>query len=1195
MSDYTGLGVAEDLRRLVRSSATWCRETPSSFAAAARLDRNRLMAIAKELSDKADAAYPSGPWRKRGRATGRRASNDERRSLLQHYVASLRRAILAFEELLHSGASEAAECGALLLTGEAGQGKTHLFCDVARRAVEAGRPAVVILAGRLSGRRVWFEIAEQLGLGQLGSEELLGAMSAAAQAAGAPFLLLIDALNESDEPRGWQDELASLLAEVAQNPWLALGVSVRSSFLDVVLPATGRLNAARIEHPGFEGRELEAVEQFFDAFGLQQPRIPLLDPEFTNPLFLKLYCESLQGLGLSAPDRGGTHVSEVFGTYLDSKAKRIVSSLKLDPASRPVEAALDVFSNALIENNRDNLPRDRSAEIINEFAPGCQRWPNTLLGQLLSEGVLTADSAWRRNAAERVEVVRFTYQRFADHTVAMALLEPLNADPAQLRGALAAGRPLRKRVLKAPATWIEALAVLVPELFGVELLDAANWRLDPTTRCRWERAFVRSVSTRLPSAVTTRTRELLSVGARRSRQMNGLVRDTLLAVAPLPEHPLNEVLHSNLRKWPMPERDVRWSIPTYHALGNGGPLDRLIRWAARGPHVGCPDSVVQQAAAPIVWSFTSPNRRMRDYATKALVQLLSGSLSALRGLIGRFDGVDDPYVIERLAVVAHGAVLCGGARAPEAAVAIADEIRRIAFAETQVPNVITRDAVRGVHEWCARRGLVDEQRYREMQPPYDAAPPGRSRTEEELERAYWKREHGGKDRDRRYSDLFMSIFSLGDFGRYVIQSRVQDFSQDPISTRQPTRENSLAHPVDTAKCWVLERVLSLGWAPDRFAEFDMFRADHRGRSAHKPERFGKKYQWIALRELLARIADNFHMVGGYDGEATGYAGPWQSFGRDVDPTLPAPTWGRSQDGDLELKQTFALDAERWWVPQGPCYRADDPPPTEGWATETGDVPKFASFVRRQDADSVSWVVLHSHHDWNEEVPEDEERQERRQRQFWSHIYSWLARPADLDALVKGIEERSLMGRWMPEGAEHIDAAYLGELPWAEAAGENVEARQMVRDGESDRPTGIEVYPTWAEYLWEGNVLDCSIEESVSALLPAPLLFETGGLEWVPGSRTWSVADGTVVAQHHEEVGHGALLVREDWLKGVLRKTGHVVAFGWLGERQLLEAGFAAGLVGGWTEVSGSPKTGVGGLRSNRWAPPRVASVGKKSP
>ena len=837
---------------------------------------------------------------------------------------------MAYQGLLRSSASEAAERGALLLTGEAGQGKTHLFCDVARRAVEAGRPAVVILAGRLSGRRVWFEIAEQLGLDQVGSEELLGAMSAAAQAANAPFLLLIDALNESDEPRAWQEELASLFAEIAQNPWIALGVSVRSSFLDVVLPADGRLSAARIDHPGFEGWELEAAERFFDAFGLEQPRIPLLDPEFTNPLFLKLYCEGLQGLGLRAPDRGGTHVSKVFETYLDSKAKRIVSSLRLDPAGHPVEAAIDAFSKGLIEDNRDSLPRERSAETINRFAPGRALWPDTLLGHLLSEGVLTADIAWRRNATEHVEVVRFTYQRFADYRVAAALLEPLNADPSRLREALSPGQPLRKQVLEAPATWVDALAVLVPELFGVELLDAANWRLGPTARRQWERAFVRSVSTRRPSVVTTRTRELLRSVARRSRELSDLVRDMLLAVAPLPEHPLHNVLHERLREWPMPERDVRWSIPTYHALGDGGPLDRLIRWAARGPYPDYPKTVVRQAATTVVWTFTSPNRRMRDYATKALVRLLSGSLPVLPVLVGRFEGVDDPYVIERLAVVVHGAVICGGAEEPKAAVSAADEIWRIAFAQEQVPNAITRDAVRGVHEWCARRGLIDEQRYREMQPPYDAAPPRSSRTEAELEREYWEEDDAGEDRDRGYSDLFMSIFNFGDFGRYVVGSKVENFSEHPMSTRQAPRETSSAYPVGAAKCWVLERVLSLGWTPEKFAEFDMFRADHRGRSAHKPGRFGKKYQWIAFRELLARVSDNFHMVDGYDGEAGGYAGPWQFFGRDIDPTLPAPRWGRDEDGDLQLEPTFPRDTDRWWIPRGPRYRADDPPPTEAW-------------------------------------------------------------------------------------------------------------------------------------------------------------------------------------------------------------------------------------------------------------------------
>ena len=184
----------------------------------------------------------------------------------------------------------------------------------------------MLLAGSLSGRNVWSEVAGQLGLGQeVGSEVLLGAMQAAAEASGAPFLLLLDALNEPADPAAWREELPGLLAEVAGNPWISLGVSVRSTYLPVVLPADGLSGIAEVGHRGFAGRELEATERFFDAFGLEQPRVPLLAPEFTNPLFLKLYCEGLQGL--SAPPTGGDHISDVFGRYLESKAARIASTM----------------------------------------------------------------------------------------------------------------------------------------------------------------------------------------------------------------------------------------------------------------------------------------------------------------------------------------------------------------------------------------------------------------------------------------------------------------------------------------------------------------------------------------------------------------------------------------------------------------------------------------------------------------------------------------------------------------------------------------------------------------------------------------------------------------------------------------------------------------------------------------------------
>ena len=433
------------------------------------------------------------------------------------------------------------------------------------------------------------------------------------------------------------------------------------------------------------------------------------------------------------------------------------------------------------------------------------------------------------------------------------LLESSRGDPQRLREALLAGRPLRRQVLNAPAGWIEALAVQMPERFNIELLDAAGWHLDSSTRRRWNRAFVKSVATRRPSAVTDRTRVLLSGVARRSGDLNGLVRETLLTVALLPEHPLCGVLHERLKSWSMPTRDIAWSIPTYDAFDSGGTLDRLIRWAARGPYPDCPDRVVETAAVPIVWTFTSPNRWMRDYATKALAQLLSEHLPVLPPLIRRFDGVDDPYVIERLAVVSHGAVLCGGRSTPESAVAVARELKRVALAEAQTPNIITRDAVRGVHEWCSRQGLIEDHEYAEVLPPYGAAPPGRSRTEKQLESAYGREKHRGTDIRWPYAGAFMSIFMLGDFGRYVIESKVSDFSQRPLSSARPQWDELTTYEAESAKCWVFERVLSLGWTPERFARFDDSHAgDWTGRSGHKAERFGKKYQWIALRELLAR-------------------------------------------------------------------------------------------------------------------------------------------------------------------------------------------------------------------------------------------------------------------------------------------------------------------------------------------------------
>ena len=139
VSHYTGIGVTTQVRSLVRCLTKWRQEVPSHVTHPARLDRGRLLAVTREVHDAARGAYPSDPPRRQRRSTKRQVRTQERRYALRHYLRTLNRTLAAFKTLLQSRASEAAERGALLLTGEAGQGKTHLFCDAAERAGPSAR------------------------------------------------------------------------------------------------------------------------------------------------------------------------------------------------------------------------------------------------------------------------------------------------------------------------------------------------------------------------------------------------------------------------------------------------------------------------------------------------------------------------------------------------------------------------------------------------------------------------------------------------------------------------------------------------------------------------------------------------------------------------------------------------------------------------------------------------------------------------------------------------------------------------------------------------------------------------------------------------------------------------------------------------------------------------------------------------
>jgi hypothetical protein len=1221
---FAGLGKTSELAAL-RSSSRGCLAALEPDAGERDVFQANTMAAA--ISDMRERVWAASPTSEQEKGETREAA-----SYLRHSLSELGRALRDAEEFLASPAALAAEQGCLVMTGEAGQGKTHLFCDAGRRALDTGRPCIVVLGQQLTGEQVFSNLIEQLGLPDIGAGELFGAMRAAAEASGRAFVILIDALNDSGDPYAWRSSLPGLLSEAATHAsWIAVGVSVRSSYADII--QSGLPNGVRpVEHPGLSGFEHEAAERYFEAFNLRQPNAPLLLPEFTNPLFLRLYCEALASGRIAPPDHGFAHITEVLQAYLEAKDRDISANLALDPQARTVEQAVAAFADTAAEQDREWLPRETARNLIDRHVPHLNAWPRTLFGQLLSEGVLAADRVYERDADGDwglVDGVRFTFQRLADYQIAERLIGDRTRK--QLEEALRPSQPLRTSFRGARAGLIEALAVLLPERFGIELLDAANWRHDPMTTQTWHEATLASIASRRDDAVTQRTRELLTRISGRSQHLFEQATRMLLSVSARPAHPLNGAfLHKVLMRWPMPTRDATWGIDTYGALSERGPLDRLVRWAARGAEDGYSDEVVELASIPLIWTFSSPDRRLRDYVTKALRQLLTPRLTVLADLLQRFRGVDDPYVLQRLGVVAHGAVLTGGDRAPEKAALLARALLEIATDPATCPDILLRDAARGAMEWCLQRGLIAAEEYAAACPPYRSHPPsGRPRTLKQLERAYERTSYDSPDPG--YGSLFFSILSMGDFGRYVIESDVTGhFSNVPLTRPAPRRRKarrrkpdekrlaaliagltdeqiklmdggerdafnaalsdeqrhelshaldppavqpkSRAYPAELAQRWVFERVIQLGWTPELFGRFDRRKSYDLGvgRSGHKPERFGKKYQWIAVNELLARVADNFHMLERWGDEAMTYKGPWQFLGRDIDPTLPPAPRGRGEGGEEGFGATYAVDHEKWWRPDGPRYAGEVPSAGSGWSSDTSDIPDTKSLVMRTDQSGTDWVVLQAYYNWGEEPAEDEEWSDRRRRDAWSHIYSWILEPKNADSLRDHLNAYTLMGRWMPEGQDIIDSAYIAEMPWAAAANEYPAEWEAIRSrGEIDT-LPIEVLPGWLEYSWEGNVWDCSIDDGVSVRMPSRALYNAGGLRWVIRAREWIDDRGEVVAQFRESTrGASALLVRRDWLERTLKEAGWSLVLGRLGEKQLIEGGFAPRIAGRtWTEIDG---------------------------
>jgi hypothetical protein len=337
--------------------------------------------------------------------------------------------------------------------------------------------------------------------------------------------------------------------------------------------------------------------------------------------------------------------------------------------------------------------------------------------------------------------------------------------------------------------------------------------------------------------------------------------------------------------------------------------------------------------------------------------------------------------------------------------------------------------------------------------------------------------------------------------------------------------------------WLFERVLELGWTEARFGEFDIRSQHPYTRDPRTQERIGKKYQWIALHECLARISDNFHFRP-WTGSGEQYDGPWQVHRRDIDPTLLTTTSRRTGWWD----DTPAT----WWAPwRVPSWEPDD----EGQWLRREDLPRLADLTSVKDpTDGSEWLVVDGGARWTLHS-QGIERDLKRDVSY--ELRAYAVRADQFAALLAWAREANLANMATPDSGDFYKV-FMGEYPWAPAY---LDAR---RDGPRDEwhewtkaPSRVRLLSD--TYHVESSDYDKGIEENFTVLLPAKWIVEGMALDWRGHEGLMFDGDGLLIARDPSlaEPGRSALLLRRDQTIRFMRDAGLELLWVFRGERRSL--------------------------------------------
>ena len=995
-----------------------------------------------------------------------------------------------------------------LLKGIAGSGKTHGVCDTADFRLSENLLTCVVFGHEFGERSdPWIQLLQTLGLPMtLGRDCLLDALNAAGEASGFPLLLCIDAINETRPLRYWNDQLPAFIQEVRRRSHLRLCLTCRTSFIPFCLPEDHGLPV--VEHVGFAGMEHVACQAFFEYYELDPPVAPILQPELSNPLYLRLVCETLRSQGLRNLPMGWQGLAPTVRAFLEEKETQFALDKETSTGSKTISTCLMAVSQAIADSGKSALKWSEAEKVILTIRP--RALDLQVLEWLIQNGLLLEDAPDSSEIPGEFSL-RPAFERLGDFFVAENLLgeckdiedvynecDPGGAlhDLLKDSDAIERNRPI-----------LAALSIIVPEEnFGLETPDLVG---DDLVRESLLRIAIKSFPFRNPETFSDASGFLIRE-ALDSEEISFEAMDAVLASSWKPSSVDAIWLDKLLKEKRLAHRDAYWCTYLHDRFEKRGTVYRLIKAAFELPLSRLDLDIAERWALVLLWFTAAADRRVKDEATRAATVILAAKPEAMSAVLKRLLESDDDEVQERTLLVCYGALIIS-----RDIVRCNDVVSMLYSMFTNDPetfnNALVRDHIRCIAELAKK---LD---------------PDSSTTDPEFAMCKIGSFHGQKvppdNKIERWGKLL----------RFQPNEFMSDFFKYSMGCLR-SWEHAVSRE-DMAK-WMLEQIaLVLGYENSDCEIYDRSMIAKYGGGRAKPawvERIGKKYQWISMYQLASRLHDQFERE----------EEPWDSESlrtplilleeRKLDPTLPKEIVA---DKD---------SIESWWIRSAADLDLSGKLSGEEWITSPDAIPKLEDLLSVINHDEKKWRLLISYPSWNSRDKNAEWNTPY--RRVWMRINSYLVPRQKLAKAYKSLQGRNFFGRWMPE-VEGSLYGFAGEYPWATPF--NIYPEEHHCRGRDTFNLPAIFRPSWNELIVEWEY-DSSIPRNFTMIVPARVFFSLGDLWW-NGKDGYSIIDGTTVFRDPSvmESGPISLLADSDELQQRLRKLGFRLVWTLLGKKMIV--------------------------------------------